>query len=177
MPSIKQAIDFLKVPTKLGNERNFWINDDLRPLPPSRRTWDTLTFFSFQVINQVAISNWQLGSSLVASGLSVWQTVISVIIGKLIIAAVQVFGGWIGAEWHIGYPILARLLWGVYGSFFAIAQRLLLSFIWYSVQSWFGGLFMTSVLSAIFPTFHRMPNTMPASTYMTTAEPGSRLRS
>ncbi|OAA61456.1 Nucleobase cation symporter-1, NCS1 [Cordyceps fumosorosea ARSEF 2679] len=170
MPSFSQVLDYLKVPTKLGNERNYWINDDVRPLPPSRRTWDSLTFFSFQAINQIAISNWQIGSSLVATGLSVWQTIVAVILGKIIIAAVQVFGGWIGAEWHVGYPVIARLLWGIYGSFFAVAQRQLLSLVWFALQSWFGGLFTTAVLSSVFPQFHYMKNTMPASTHMTTAQ-------
>ena len=47
-----------------------------------------MAFISFWAINQIALSNWQLGSSLVAVGLSVWQTMIAVILGKLIVAAV-----------------------------------------------------------------------------------------
>lgn len=33
---------------------NIWINDDIRPLPPSRRTWTTWTFISFWLTNQIA---------------------------------------------------------------------------------------------------------------------------
>ena len=37
-----------------------------------------------------------------AAGLSVWQCVVAIIIGKIIIAAVAVANGYVGAEWHIG---------------------------------------------------------------------------
>lgn len=62
------------------------------------------------------------------------------------------------------------MIWGVYGSYLAIFQRIFLSIIWYAVQSWFGGLCITGILSAIFPQFMYMTNTMPASTFMTTSQ-------
>lgn len=170
MTSVQSVLDYLKVPTKLEHERTVWINDDLRPLPPYRRTWNKLAFFSFQAINQICISNWQVGASLVAIGLSVWQTMIAVIIAKLIIAMVCVANGYVGGKWHIGYPVFSRVVWGIYGSYLAIAQRILLSLVWYSVQSWFGGLFVTAILSSIFPSFYHMHNSMPESTHMTTAQ-------
>ena len=37
-----------------------------------------------------------------SAGLSVWQAVIGIIVGKIIIAAVAVANGYVGAEWHIG---------------------------------------------------------------------------
>ena len=168
--TIKLITEYLQVPTAGDNERSVWINDDIRPLPPWRRTWTGLAFFSFQAINQVCISNWQVGSSLVAIGLSVWQTMIAVIIAKIIIAVVCVFNGFVGSEWHIGYPVVSRVTWGIYGAYLAVAQRIILSVVWYSIQSWFGGLFVTAILSSIFSSFYHMINTMPVSTYMTTAQ-------
>lgn len=47
----------------------------------------------------MCLSNWQLGASLVAAGLSVWQAVIATFIGKVIIAMVAVANGYVGAEW------------------------------------------------------------------------------
>ncbi len=95
---------------------------------------------------------------------------ISVIIAKCIIATVAVMNGYVGAEWHIGYPVLCRIIWGIYGSYLAIVQRIFLSVIWYAVQSWFGGLCITAILSSIFPQFHNLPNHMDPSTFMTTAQ-------
>ena len=47
-----------------------------------------------------------------AAGLSVWQAIIATIIGKFIIAAVAVTNGYVGAEWHIGFPVVSRYIWG-----------------------------------------------------------------
>lgn len=153
---------------RLGGESSIWINNDIRPLPSSRRTWDTFAYVSFWAINQIALSNWQIGSSLVAVGLSVWQTMIAIIIGKVIIAAVTICNGAVGARWHIGFPVLSRGIWGVYGANLIILQRIVLSLTWFCVQSWTGGLCVTAVLSALSSSFHHMKNTLPASANTTT---------
>ncbi|KAL3422118.1 NCS1 nucleoside transporter [Phlyctema vagabunda] len=160
----------LRVPVSESHISNVWINDDIRPLPPSRRSWTTWAFTSFWAINQIALTNWQLGSTLVASGLSVWQTMIAVILGKMIIAAVAIANGYVGAEWHIGYPIVSRYIWGIYGHYFLLAQRILLSLVWFAVQAWTGGLCVMNVLSAIFPSFQNMKNHFPESANMTTRQ-------
>lgn len=95
---------------------------------------------------------------------------IATIIGKIIISLVAIYNGAVGAEWHIGFPVYARVIWGMYGSYLALIQRILLGLVWFSVQSWTGGLCITAVLSAMFPSFHHMKNTLPASANMTTTE-------
>lgn len=159
-----------KLSLRLQGESSVWINDDIRPLPPSRRLWNTWAYISFWAINQIALSNWQLGASLVAVGLSVWQTMIATIIGKVLIAMVAVCNGTVGAKWHIGFPVLSRGIWGIYGSYLIIVQRIILSLTWFCVQSWTGGLCITAVLGAIFPSFQNMTNTLPASANTTTKD-------
>jgi NCS1 family nucleobase:cation symporter-1 len=61
----------------------------------------------------MALANFQIGSSMVAVGLSVWQAMIAVIIGRIIIAAMAVLNGYPGAEWHIGFPVFSRMVWGM----------------------------------------------------------------
>ena len=129
-----RLLEYLRVPTSGKTSSSRFINDDIRPLPPSRRTWTTWVYISFWAINQICLSNWQLGASLVAFGLSVWQAIISIIIGKFIIAAVAIFNGWVGAEYHIGYVVVSRYIWGIYGSYFALVQRIILSLVWFAVS-------------------------------------------
>jgi NCS1 family nucleobase:cation symporter-1 len=107
------------------------------------------------------VSNWQLGASLVATGLSVWQAVIATIIGKVIIALVAIFNGHVGAKWHIGFPVISRYIWGPYGSYLAIVQRIILSIVWFSVQSWTGGICVAVILSAIFPSLQNIRDVFP----------------
>lgn len=164
------VIDRLTVPTSKTTVSNVWINDDIRPLPPARRTWRQWAFISFWAINQIALGNWQVGASLISVGLTVWQTVIAVIIAKAIIAAVAVLNGYVGAEWHIGFPVFSRVIWGMYGSYIAILQRILLSVVWFAVQSWTGGLCVTAILASIFSGFHNLDNRFPDSANMTTKQ-------
>ncbi|CZT44695.1 related to uracil permease [Rhynchosporium secalis] len=165
----KRAVEFVTLSTNSGDEVSVWINDDIRPLPPHRRTWNTMAFISFWAINQIALGNWQLGSSLVAVGLSVWQTMIAVILGKFIVAAVALCNGAIGAKWHIGFPVMSRGIWGIYGAYLIIIQRIILSLTWFAVQSWTGGLCVSAVLSAMFPSFMHLKNTLPESANTTTS--------
>lgn len=166
----KKAIELITLSSVTNGERpSVWINDDIRPLPPHRRTWDTVAFLSFWAINQIALSNWQIGASLIAVGLSVWQTMIAVIIGKIIISGVALCNGAIGAKWHIGFPVLSRGIWGIYGAYLIIIQRIILSLTWFAVQSWTGGLCVSAVLSAMFPSFMHMKNTLPESANTTTS--------
>ncbi|KAF7621838.1 hypothetical protein AFLA_008390 [Aspergillus flavus NRRL3357] len=147
-----------------------WINDDIRPLPPSRRTWSTMTFIGWWSVWQLSLTNWQLGGSLVASSLSVWQTMVAVVLGRTIAAIVAILIGYIGAEWHIGFPVYSRAIWGVFGAFFPTLLRIGLTVVGFAFQSYTGGLCVTAILSGIFPTFFRMSNTLPASAHVTTQQ-------
>ena len=95
---------------------------------------------------------------------------IATIIGRLIIASVAVTNGYVGAQWHIGFPVASRSVWGMCGAYFAMVQRIMLSLVWTSVQSWTGGLCVSVILSAIIPQYQYMANTMPASTHMETKQ-------
>ncbi|KAI5194688.1 NCS1 nucleoside transporter family protein-like protein [Aureobasidium subglaciale] len=160
----------LKVPESENHISNVWINDDIRPLPPHRRTWSRWAFISFWAINQIALSNWQLGGSLVATGISVWQAIIAIIIGKIIVAMVAIANGYVGATWHVGFCIVSRYVWGIRGQYVALIQRIILSLVWFAVQSWTGGLCVQNVLSAIFPSFQHMKNHFPASANLDTKQ-------
>lgn len=52
--SLGEIARSLRLPDSDVAESNVWINDDIRPMPPSRRRWTTSTFISFWLTNQVA---------------------------------------------------------------------------------------------------------------------------
>ncbi|GFF53816.1 nicotinamide riboside transporter 1 [Aspergillus udagawae] len=149
---------------------NAWINDDIRPLPPSRRRWSGMTYLGWWAIWMMGLSNFQLGSSLVAIGLSVWQAMVVIILGRILLATVAILNGAVGARWHIGFPVFSRIVWGMRGSYGAILLRILLGLVGFAVQSWNGGLCITAVLSAIFPSYLHLRNTIPESSHVTTAQ-------
>ncbi|KAH3669214.1 hypothetical protein OGAPHI_001335 [Ogataea philodendri] len=147
-----------------------WINHDIVPLPPSRRKWDVWTFMGFWAINNLCISNYQVGSTLIAIGNSVWMAMLANILGRIIICLMACFNGQVGAEYHIGYPVFSRAIWGMKGSYIAIIQRIMLGVVWLSTQSWTGGLCISTMLSALAPGYQNMENKMAPGTHMTTKE-------
>lgn len=86
-------LNFIRIESTSQSVSNKWINEDIRPLPPHRRAWTRWAYISFWAINQMALSNFQIGASLVAAGLAVWQAVIAIVLGKIIIAAVAILNG------------------------------------------------------------------------------------
>ncbi len=56
---------------------------------------------------------------------------------------------------------------GYWGSVFVVLNRILLSIIWFGVQSWQGGQMAYVCIRAIWPSIDNIPNTIPASTGMT----------
>ncbi len=99
-----------------------------------------------------------------------WQSVIAIVLGKLIISAVAIANGYVGAEYHIGFAVALRYIWGVYGQYLALVQRIVLSLVWFSVQSWTGGLCIQNVLSAVFSSYQHMDNHFPASANLNTKQ-------
>jgi len=106
---------------------------------------------------------------MIALGLTWWQAIISIIVGAIISTTFIVFNSIPGAYYHIGFPVLNRYVWGLYGSSFVIYNRILLSLVWYAVQSWIGGRCVYVCLEAIWPNLEeRIPNHIHA-TGLTTA--------
>ena len=110
-----------------------------------------------------------VGSSMIALGLTWWQAIIAIIVGAIISASFIIFNSLPGAYYHLGFPVLNRYVWGMYGSSFVIYNRILLSLVWYSVQAWIGGRCVYVCLEAIWPNLEdRIPNHIHA-TGLTTA--------
>jgi hypothetical protein len=66
-----------------GEHATAWSNRDLAPLPPSRRTWTVAGFVGFWAVIQLNSVGWQTASSLISLGLSVWETMIVILIARV----------------------------------------------------------------------------------------------
>ncbi|EXJ82513.1 hypothetical protein A1O3_06326 [Capronia epimyces CBS 606.96] len=129
-------------------------NHDTRPLEPERRTFGPWEFVSLWVITgSFNIGGWTTGSSLIALGLNVWQAMLTVIIGNLLVALLCICSGAPGAKWHIGFPMIQRCSWGTNGFIFIVIQRFFLACIWFSTQVYWGGQCVRVFLTALWPSF------------------------
>ncbi|KAK6451528.1 hypothetical protein FP744_10007779 [Trichoderma asperellum] len=131
-----------------------WINDDIRPVAAARRTWGFWTFHNYWLLINCNIATFLTGSALIPLGLNWWQAIIAIVIGNIIATTAIVISSLSGAYYHIGFSVYSRAVWGMYG-----------------FQSWVGGQCFELILLSWDPNYEsRIPNHMPASTGMTTAQ-------
>lgn len=114
-------------------------NHDLKPVEPERRQWRSWNFVGFWIADSFNINTWMISSSMVAAGLSWWQSWLCVWLGYAIAACFVVLTGRIGATYHIGFPVVNRASFGIWGSLWPVFNRAAMACIWYGVQSYIGG--------------------------------------
>ncbi|KAF2111505.1 uracil permease, partial [Lophiotrema nucula] len=114
-------------------------NHDLKPVEPERRQWGAWNFVGFWVADSFNINTWMISSSAIVSGLSWWQSWLTVWIGYSLAACFVCLTGRIGATYHISFPVVNRASFGIWGSLWPVFNRAAMACIWYGVQAWIGG--------------------------------------
>ncbi|CCF36372.1 NCS1 nucleoside transporter [Colletotrichum higginsianum] len=153
-----------------GYETTKWINPDIAPLPPSRRTWGMWAFLGFGSISNLCISAWTGAASLLSLGLTIPQTMGLMILARALICLLVIGNGWMGSEWHIGFTVSQRIILGMNGAYIGQLIRIMLSIVWYGSQAWLGGLCVSAMLSGWSYNFLTMENTLPESAHMVTRD-------
>ncbi|KAK0715139.1 permease for cytosine/purines, uracil, thiamine, allantoin-domain-containing protein [Lasiosphaeris hirsuta] len=147
-------------------------NHDLKPVEPARRQWGPWNFVGFWVADSFNINTWMISSSMIVGGLSWWQSWLCVWIGYAISACFICLTGRIGATYHIGFPVVSRSSFGIWGSLWPIFNRAAMACIWYGVQSYIGGHCVYIMIRAIWLRWDRdtIPNTFAEDSGTTTAD-------
>ncbi|KAI5123796.1 hypothetical protein M0805_009091 [Coniferiporia weirii] len=139
------------------------VNHDLKPVEPERRQWGPWNFVNFWIADSFNINTWMISSSMIVGGLSWWQSWLCVWIGYLVSGCFICLTGRIGATYHIGFPVVCRSSFGVWGSLWPVFNRAAMACIWYGVQSWLGGTCVYLMIRSIWPSFENLPNSLPLS--------------
>ncbi|KAF4125453.1 nucleobase:cation symporter-1, NCS1 family [Geosmithia morbida] len=160
-----------KIELPQEEEADRWINEDIRPVPPQRQTWGPIQYVELWFCVNLNMSSYQVGSSLLATGLNFWQAIIVILIGNLLATGFAVLNSVAGASSHLGFPVISRSVWGMYGAYFPILNRILTSVVWYGVQAVIGGRMIYICLRSIWIDLDdRIPNTLPTDIGITTAQ-------
>ncbi|KAJ9123186.1 hypothetical protein QFC22_001379 [Naganishia vaughanmartiniae] len=141
--------------------------EDLMPVPPQKRQWKAISYTNFWIADSFNVNTFAIASSGIVAGLSWWQALIATALGYSMAAPFLCLNGRPGAVHHIKFPTVARASFGIWLSNWIVIQRVCMSIVWWSVQSWIGGQCVAVLLTAIFPQFGRMKNTLPASQNLT----------
>lgn len=71
---------------------------------------------------------------MVGIGLNWWQAIVVIFASQMISSIAMAFNSRAATMYHIGYPTVARAVFGMYGSYYFVAARAALAIIWFGVQ-------------------------------------------
>ncbi len=126
-------------------------NEDLAPIPPSRRNWGMYSYASLWVAMSVCIPTYMLASGLIAGGMNWWQAVGTILLGNLIVLAPMLLNAHAGAKYGIPFPVFVRASFGVRGANLPAVLRALVACGWFGIQTWIGGQAIHSMLEIVWP--------------------------
>ncbi|SPO00285.1 probable uracil permease [Cephalotrichum gorgonifer] len=170
----KRFIDALTLEAEPGltTAQRMLINNDLKPVEPARRTWGPWNFVAFWISDAFNINTWMISSSMIVGGLSWWQSWLCVWVGYAISGFFIAATGRIGAVYHIGFPVVSRSSFGIWGSIWPVFNRAAMACVWYGVQAYLGGNCVYIMIRSIWKSWdrERIPNTFSATSGTTTAD-------
>lgn len=149
---------------------SIWLdNPDLRPTPRKDRTWGFHTYSWFWLAAAANLSNWYSPTSFMSVGLSMWEALACHLGGQFLAGVSMVFTGRPGAVYHVGFPVISRASFGVFGAFWPVINRVIMSIIWNGINVVQGGQCVYVMLHAIFPSIANIPNHMSPTDALTSA--------
>jgi NCS1 family nucleobase:cation symporter-1 len=142
-------------------------NEDLAPVPVSRRTWSTWDYAALWISMAHCIPTYMMASSLIQKGMSWWQALLTILLGNLIVLAPILLNSHPGTKYGIPFPVFARAAYGTTGSNLPALMRALIACGWFGINAWIGGLALQTFFVSIYPgwgtlggTIHGFPATL-----------------
>ena len=120
-------------------EASVLYNDDLAPVPLSRRNWTTYNYAALWVSMAHCIPTYMLASGLLASGMNWSQALLTILLGNTIVLAPILLNSHPGTKYGIPFPVFARAAYGTLGSNVPALMRALVACGWFGIQAWIGG--------------------------------------
>jgi nucleobase:cation symporter-1, NCS1 family len=128
-------------------------NEDLAPVPQSRRDWGVYNYASLWVGMSVCIPTYMLASGLIAGGMNWRQAIGTILLGNLIVLVPMLLNAHAGTKYGIPFPVLVRAPFGVLGSNVPACLRALVACGWFGIQTWIGGQAIHAMLRIAWPAW------------------------
>lgn len=125
------------------------INPDIAPTSPEQRTWSKWHLAALWIGMSVCIPTYMLAASMIEAGMTWWQSVLTVLLGNLIVLIPMILMGHAGTKYGIPFPVLARASFGTKGSHIPAIARSLVACGWFGIQTWIGGFAIYQVLGVL----------------------------
>ena len=124
-------------------------NEDLAPTTAAQRTWRWFHFAALWVGMVMCIPAYTLSASLIDSGMSSYQAILTVFLANAIVLLPMLLIGHAGTKYGIPYAVLARSSFGTTGARLPALMRAIVACGWYGIQTWFGGQMIYTLLGVL----------------------------
>src|SRR5271156_4058671 len=102
------------------------------------------------------ITTYMLASGLIASGMSWWQALLTVLLGNTIVLLPIVLNSHPGTKYGIPFPVLVRASFGIRGSNLPALMRALVACGWFGINTWMGGQALFTLLKILVPSWQSL---------------------
>jgi NCS1 family nucleobase:cation symporter-1 len=123
-------------------------NEDLAPVPESRRTWGTWNYAALWISMSLCIPTYTMASSMINQGMNWWQAILTIFLGNAIVLVPMLLNGRAGAKYGIPFPVFARASFGVRGANIPAMLRAIVACGWFGIQTWIGGASLYNLIRA-----------------------------
>jgi nucleobase:cation symporter-1, NCS1 family len=132
-------------------------NEDLAPIPLSRRSWGTYNYAALWIAMSVNIPTYMLASGMIAGGMNWRQAIFTVFLGNVLVLVPMLLNAHAGAKYGIPFPVFARASFGVLGANVPAILRALVACGWFGIQTWIGGEAINAMVAALVPAWRDYP--------------------
>lgn len=131
-------------------------NEDLAPVPITKRNWTTYNFAALWLGMSACIPTYMLSSGLIASGMNWWQALVTILLGNVIVLIPILLNSHPGTKYGIPFPVFARASYGVIGSNLPALMRAAVACGWFGIQAWIGGQALNTFFQTIYPNWTQL---------------------
>src|ERR671921_2211094 len=132
-------------------------NQDLAPTTIRERTWSTWNIAALWIGMSVVITTYTLAGGFVESGMNWWQAMMTILLGNVIVLVPMILNAHAGTKYGVSFPVLCRASFGVRGANVPALLRALVACGWFGIQTWIGGLALSTLLGAAWPAWTGVP--------------------
>jgi NCS1 family nucleobase:cation symporter-1 len=151
MPTqMSQVLDTSTLSLSAASASPALFNEDLAPVPPSRRTWSLWNIAALWVGMSICITTYTLASSLIQQGMNWKQAMLTIFLGNLIVLIPMTLNAHPGTAYGIPFPVLVRASFGTLGANIPALMRALVACGWFGIQTWIGGAAIYAMAAIIF---------------------------
>src|SRR5579864_7042011 len=133
-------------------------NEDLAPIPASRRSWGTYNYAALWIAMSVNIPTYLLASGMIAGGMDWKQAIFTVFLGNVLVLVPMLLNAHAGAKYGIPFPVFARASFGVTGANVPAVLRALVACGWFGINTWIGGEAINAMVIALVPAWKNFAN-------------------